>query len=132
MDYRKKNNVEIVSEVKKICPSKSRQVYKQLMKQDGKTGKGLVPLNLSGDVLGFAHNVTGQHIRNISKKIFIENGSQLSQIGPSWLVNPFRIQKSKSNRLTSTITSSSSYQIDYSQEEDNSLQMNKKKRKRTD
>ncbi|KAA6354595.1 MAG: hypothetical protein EZS28_049878 [Streblomastix strix] len=55
----------VVNEYSKVFPSTTKQIKKKLDDQSCKRGKGLVGLNVSCDVLGFAHNITCQHIRNI-------------------------------------------------------------------
>ncbi|KAA6323117.1 MAG: hypothetical protein EZS28_054352, partial [Streblomastix strix] len=72
----------ILNELEQISPSKATEVKKIFEEQDRKQGIGIISLNVSSDLLGYAHNMTVQHIRNTSKKIFVNNGTLFSQIGP--------------------------------------------------
>ncbi|KAA6378648.1 MAG: hypothetical protein EZS28_025824, partial [Streblomastix strix] len=81
------------------------------------------------DLLAFVHNVTCQHILNITKRIFSDNGNLFSQNAPSWCVNPFKPQIIKSKRMIASIKAENA--DPEAEHEDNELMiMQKKKRKR--
>ncbi|KAA6309486.1 MAG: hypothetical protein EZS28_056502, partial [Streblomastix strix] len=48
----------VLDELQKISPSKAKEVKKNFKENNHKTGIGLVPINMSRDLLAFVHNVT--------------------------------------------------------------------------
>ncbi|KAA6389588.1 MAG: hypothetical protein EZS28_014884 [Streblomastix strix] len=119
----------VLDELNKISPSKATQAKKIFKQESCKTGTGMVPLYLTRDLIAYAHNITGQHILNINKKIFIENDALFSQIGPSWCLNQMNSHKRKSNRRALKSSNSSVDQQIEQVDNDEQFQL-KKKRKR--
>ncbi|KAA6392088.1 MAG: hypothetical protein EZS28_012388 [Streblomastix strix] len=122
----------VINELEQNSPSKAKEVNNKFRYNNQLQGSGQVPLNLSRDLLAFAHNVTGQHITNINKKIFIENNNIFSKIGPKWCVNPFGRRKTKNERNITEIQITNTSDAFEVTENDEQLSMQKKKRKRQD
>ncbi|KAA6403087.1 MAG: hypothetical protein EZS28_001380 [Streblomastix strix] len=122
----------VFEELEEKCPNKANEMKKLLKKDNQQERSGLVSLNLSRDLLSFVHNVTGQHITNITKRIFIDKENLFSQIGPKWCVNPFRTLKTKSKRFSSSTSQIANSSTDSEQEnkDEQQLTMIKNKRKR--
>ncbi|KAA6402808.1 MAG: hypothetical protein EZS28_001663 [Streblomastix strix] len=88
-------------------------------------GTGAMPLNLSRDVLSFANNVSGQHIEDLRKQIFLSKSQLFKNEDVSWCLNPFGIQDRKSSRKGK--------EVKCNDESDNyEYKMEKVKRKRDD
>ncbi|KAA6372053.1 MAG: hypothetical protein EZS28_032420, partial [Streblomastix strix] len=98
----------VINELQQLTPIKANSAeiaFQARTRTEGKhiegkriEGTGAMPLNLSRDVLSFANNVSGQHIEDLRKQIFLSKSQLFKNEDVSWCLNPFGIQDRKSSR----------------------------------